>query len=84
MDATGDDHSKWSQKEEDKCHVLSLTCEIWNTTQTSIESVRLRLWDQTSVAEGEVGMGDGEVTFTTRAKGGACNFNFKMLSITFD
>ena len=32
--------SKVSQKEEDKYHVISLTCRIYNTTQTNIGMIQ--------------------------------------------
>ena len=28
MDRPRDDHTKWSKKEKDKCHTISLICEI--------------------------------------------------------
>ena len=29
MDGPRDDHTKWSQIEKDKCHMMSLICGIW-------------------------------------------------------
>ena len=36
MDATRDYHTKWSQKEKDKYHMISLKYRIWHMAQMNL------------------------------------------------
>ena len=38
MDGPRDYHTKWSQKEKDKYHMVSLICGIWNMTQMNLST----------------------------------------------
>ena len=36
MDGSKDHYTKWSQKEKDKHHMISLVCDIWNVIQMNL------------------------------------------------
>ena len=56
MDATGDSHTKWSQK--DKYHIMSLICGFYNMAQINLSTKQRqthRHWGQTCGCQGEGG-----------------------------
>ena len=58
MDGPRDYHTKWSQKEKDKYHMISLICGISNMTQMNLSKKQkqtLRHREQIVVAKGDRG-----------------------------
>ena len=63
MDGPTEHHTKWSQKQKDKCYITSLICEIQNMTLTNLSTKQThRHREQTCGCQGEEGMGEGWIT----------------------
>ena len=62
MDATRDSHTKQSQKDKDKYHMISLTCRIQNMAQMTLSTKQRQItaMDKLMVAMGEQREWDGQ------------------------